>query len=366
MREPSSSLSTERHATTRVRPRRLAVGAALASLVMLASACGSGSGTGSAAGGSDGSVKDKSVVYVGCDNTNAFCAAWNKTFQTDMQKSGVKVRMLLDKFDPATQAQHMNQAVALHPDAIVVGPASEEAIVPALRRADQAGIPVVHVKGSPSDAGAQYVTLSVETNNKALGQFAAQNIVDGLAKEGKKAGNIIALTGTSTQSIVQQRVSAFKAEIAKHPGLEIVAIEDANWDEAKTAQLASQLFAKYDAKGGIQAAYGMADNQAVGIIQAAQQAGMPVGVKDNGLVVTGSNCSLAGSRPSKTVRYMEQARSHPLQKRRLPPRKRSPFSRVSPTRRLSWFVNTALPRRTSKSSSNSAASSRSRWFCCSG
>ena len=34
----------------------------------------------------------------------------------------------------------------------------------------------------------------------------------------------------------------------------------------------------------------MADHMAAGIIQAAQQAGIPVGVEKNGLIVTASNC----------------------------------------------------------------------------
>ena len=38
----------------------------------------------------------------------------------------------------------------------------------------------------------------------------------------------------------------------------------------------------------------MADHQAAGIIEAAQQAGMPVGVDKNGLVVVGSNCFQIG------------------------------------------------------------------------
>jgi len=40
--------------------------------------------------------------------------------------------------------------------------------------------------------------------------------------------------------------------------------------------------------------WGMADYQAVPIVTAAKQAGIPIGVKHNGLVITGSNCFKVG------------------------------------------------------------------------
>ena len=43
----------------------------------------------------------------------------------------------------------------------------------------------------------------------------------------------------------------------------------------------------------------MADNMAIGIIQGAKQAGVPVGVAKKGLVVTGSNCLAVGIKAIK-------------------------------------------------------------------
>ena len=76
----------------------------------------------------------------------------------------------------------------------------------------------------------------------------------------------------------------------RFPQYKIVAVEDTNWDQATSAKVAQQLLSKFASKGGIQGAYGMADNMAVGIIQGAKQAGVPIGVAKKGLVVTGSNC----------------------------------------------------------------------------
>ena len=94
-------------------------------------------------------------------------------------------------------------------------------------------------------------------------------------------------------------MAAFKAYMKKFPQYKIVAIEDANWDQATSAKVAQQLLSKYASQGGIQGAYGMADNMAVGIIQGAKQAGVPIGVAKKGLIVTGSNCLAVGIKAIK-------------------------------------------------------------------
>ena len=121
------------------------------------------------------------------------------------------------------------------------------------------------------------------------------NLVEGMKRAGFKTGNVIALTGTASQNNVTDRMATFKAYMKKFPQYKIVAIEDTNWDQATSAKVAQQLLSKYASKGGIQGAYGMADNMAIGIIQGAKQAGVPVGLsKKNGLIVTGSNCLAVG------------------------------------------------------------------------
>ena len=100
------------------------------------------------------------------------------------------------------------------------------------------------------------------------------NLVEGMKKAGYKTGNVIALTGTASQNNVTDRMATFKAYMKKFPQYKIVAIEDTNWDQATSAKVAQQLLSKYASKGGIQGAYGMADNMAIGIIQGAKQAGV--------------------------------------------------------------------------------------------
>ena len=269
---------------------RIAMAAALA-IGVVAALAPSGSAAGPLAG--------KNVGVIVCTAQNPFCAAWAKTLKSGLEAQGASVTVLTSVFDPSTDAQNMNRLIAQKPDMIIMAPASATAIIPSIVRAKAAGIKIMVALGRLTAAGAKLVDASVLTDDKTLGTFAAQNLVAGLKAAGQTKGNVIAITGTATQLNVTDRMGAFKATMKKYPQYKIVAIQDANWDQATSAKDAQQLISKYASTGGIQGAYGMADNMAVGIISGAQQGGATVGASKKGLVVTGSNCLAVGIKAIK-------------------------------------------------------------------
>lgn len=276
--------------------RILAAGMAVAAMATLA-ACGSSSSTASgssAAGGAGGSASGKKVIMVHCGDVNPWCAVYNKTIIDGLTAAGVQVEYLQDPFDVALEIQNLQTAIAEHPDLILVSPTDDNSLVPSLQQAKAQNVPVIINNSMPADAATDLVTSTINADQASLGTFAAQNIVEGLQAEGLTKGNIIAITGSDATATSGDRMDAFKAELAKTPDFKLVEEKNGNWDPALTGKIASQLFAQYESQGGIQAAYGMADYMANAVIQSAQQAGLPLGVKDKGLIVTGSNCFKVG------------------------------------------------------------------------
>jgi ABC-type sugar transport system substrate-binding protein len=102
------------------------------------------------------------------------------------------------------------------------------------------------------------------------------------------------ITGALQQGPGPRRVAGFKEVAAANPKLEIVAVEDGRWDTATSERLAGQLYARFAAGGGLDAVYGMADNQAVAAIKAADAAGISVGTGPKQLIVLGGNCQKEG------------------------------------------------------------------------
>ena len=253
------------------------------------------SSTSSVSPGQTPSVKGKKVTIVSCAASNPWCAAYNKTVKAKLEDGGARVTLYENAFDPAKQTSDMLQAVSQKPDLIVLQAAAGSApVVPALKKAAAAGVPVMNVDGRVDPAAEGDVAIQVLSDNAKLGGFAAQNLVEGMKEAGYAKGNVMVITGTKSSLITADRMKTFDAYMADYPQYKVVAVEDGNWDPVKTGQIASQLLAKFKSQGGIQGAYGMADYMAIPIAEAAKQAGYKLGAVDGGLIVTGSNCTQAG------------------------------------------------------------------------
>jgi ABC-type sugar transport system substrate-binding protein len=259
------------------------------------SACGSEDGGGSGGGGDEGSAEGKKVTLISCTNENPWCNAFNKNIEQTAAQGGVDTTLLTSNFDSAAQAQQFSQAISQNPDAILVHIADPNAVVPSLLKAQRADVPVIAVDVPVKQDAQELLASTLKPDHFKLGQFAAENIQEGLEKQGVERGNVIAITGTGSQLHVQQRMQAFKTQMEKTPEYKIVEIQDGNWDPIQTGTIGRQLLAKYKNQGGIQGAYGMADYQGAAISRAAKQAGIPLYPEANqGLVVTGSNCAGVG------------------------------------------------------------------------
>jgi ABC-type sugar transport system substrate-binding protein len=258
-------------------------------LTLLTAACGNNGKATSSASGSK-SLNGKTIALVGYGNTNPWGAYFNTVFQNQLSSTGVKI-IDMTTMDPGTQVQKFNQAVAQKPDLVVLSVLDTQAMAVPIRKARAAKVPVLTFDG-PTDPSVAGDVMSVLSDSEKLGEFAAQNIIEGLKAQGRSSGNVIVLTGTKSMLVTQARMKGFAKVMATAPQYKVVEEQDANWDPQLSGTIAQRLLAKYG-RNGVQAAYGMADYMALPIIQAAKQAGFPVGGKD-GLITTGSNCFKAG------------------------------------------------------------------------
>jgi ABC-type sugar transport system substrate-binding protein len=289
---------------SRMRTLRAGLAVSAAGLVLAATGCASSSASSSSsttpassstAGGTSGtaaagSLNGKTIALVGYGDSNPWGAAFNQEFTSQLAPTGVKIIPLTTE-DISTQVQYMAQAIADKPNLIVTALDDTTAMVVPIEQAKDAGIPVLVFDG-PTDPAVANDVMSVLSDNEQLGQYAADNLIQGLRAQGRKSAQIIVLTGTKSMLVTQDRMVGFDKVMSTEPQYHVVAEEDANWDPTLSGTDAQQLLAKYGCSG-VQAAYGMADYMALPIVQAAKQAGCAVGGKE-GMVITGSNCFKAG------------------------------------------------------------------------
>jgi ribose transport system substrate-binding protein len=240
------------------------------------------------------SAEGKRVALLGTSNTNPYIGAWTATFIKSATAAGMKVTNLSSNYDAAIQSQQVDDAIAQKYDIIVMIYVNDQAIIPALTRAKAAGIPVILIVTPLKKEYEGLFTSYVGTNHSELGRLAGESMIKGLMAEGKTKAQIVAVTGAAQQLNVQDRMAAFKAVLAKHPGFELVAAEDGRWNTALSEKITGELLVRFNARGGVDGIFAMADNQATGSIQAVESAGLKLGVANKGIVIVGSNCMKDG------------------------------------------------------------------------
>ncbi len=206
--------------------------------------------------------------YAGNDWSNAQVAGLKQQFAT----MGIKVIAVTDaNFDPNKQVSDIETVLNKKPNIIVSIPTDPVATASAYRKAVAQGVKLVFMDNVPSGfkAGSDYVSV-VSADNYGNGVAAALL----MAKKLNGKGKIGLIYHASDFFVTKQRYEAFKATIAKFPGIQVVSEKGvAGPDFASQANTAAAaMLTQYPNLNGI---WGVWDVPSEGILSAARSAGDP-------------------------------------------------------------------------------------------
>jgi ABC-type sugar transport system substrate-binding protein len=236
----------------------------------------------------------KKIAFLVTSPTHPFIAALSKTFITRANSFGMEVNTVSQHFDAALQAQQVDDAIARKFDVLAIIAGSEQAIIPALSRAKQAGVPVILINSPPRDGSEDLYLSFVGEDHVELGRITGLSVLQALKDGAREGGKVALITGSLQEGVGPRRVAGFREAMKTNPKAQIVSVEDAKWQTDLSERIAGQLFARFAVQGGLDAIYGMADNQAAAIIQAAKSANIALGIEKGKLIVVGSNCLKQG------------------------------------------------------------------------
>jgi len=168
--------------------------------------------------------------------------------------------------DLAGQVALVENAVNRKVAGIVLAPSDPDALIPAIKKAWEAKIPVILIDSAASDAGKAYYQSFLATDNQKAGELCAQALIDKIGTTGKIA--IMSYTAGSGSEI--GRVGGFKKYIESHSKLQIVGTFYSN-SQMGTAlnQTTDVLAANADLKG----LFGANEPTAIGMGRALVQSG---------------------------------------------------------------------------------------------
>ncbi|KRO16202.1 substrate-binding domain-containing protein [Lacticaseibacillus saniviri] len=238
------------------------VGIAAIALVTL-SACGN---TGLDSGkSSDTKVEKKAAkdIKVGVSLStlsNPFFVSVRNGVENLADKKDTKVQVSDAQNDTAKQNNDVEDLIQKKVDVLIVNPVDSSAITPAVKDANDAGIPVITVDRS-SDGG-KVLTL-VASNSTKGGQMAAKFMIDKLGQDAK----IAELQGIPGASATRERGKGF--DDATKGKLDIVSKQTAGFDRAKGLSVTENILQGH---GDIKGIFSQNDEMALGAVQAAKAA----------------------------------------------------------------------------------------------
>ncbi len=169
----------------------------------------------------------------------------------------------------ATQVTQLEDLITKGVDALIVNPMDANAVIPALQKAKDKGIPVILVD-STIEAGHEdlYITY-VGTDNFAAAKLGAETLSTALGGSGK----VLLVRGANGNSVGNARADGFKAGLAA--GVTLVGEQPGDWNNDTAKQVTENMLqANPDVTGIMSCSDVMVD----GILQAIDDAGL-TGIK---------------------------------------------------------------------------------------
>ena len=210
--------------------------------------------------GSQGGAGQK-VYFVAHADATGFTGLLYEGVKSRMQ--GAEVEFLNANGDPNLQIDQLKAAIEEKPAAIVLLAVDGNAVIPAVEKANEAGIPVIATNRDLNGGTFANVASDEAQAGRLQGEYMAKHLPQG--------AKVVYLMGESRQSGAIARWEGFKAAcLDKRPDIQLLAKADANWSEAeglKDMTLWLQIYPQIDAVvcGN--------DNMALGALHALKAAG---------------------------------------------------------------------------------------------
>ena len=167
-------------------------------------------------------------------------------------------------WNPTKQVADVEDLISKDIDLLLFWPVDETSLLPALKKAVEAGIPTVNVgynfMHSPYVMGNAYVDqweMSVEV---------ARRLAESLGGKGR----IFAMLPIAGSSAAVTQLAALQSVLEDYPGIELASIEYGDWNRAKAKQLTENLLQRF---ARIDGAFSPAGQMSMGILEAFDEAG---------------------------------------------------------------------------------------------
>lgn len=194
----------------------------------------------------------------------------------EAKKAGLSITVADAQNDPNRQLSQVENFIEQGVSIILVNPCDSTAIVPAIKAANRAKIPVITVDRG-ADGGE--VVCHIASDNVQGGQMAGEFLAKLIGNKGK----VVELEGIPGTSAARDRGKGFNEVMKKYPNIKIVARQEAGFDRAKGMTVMENIL---QAQPEIDGIFCHNDEMALGALRAIEAAGRLSAIKIVGFDAT--------------------------------------------------------------------------------
>lgn len=205
-----------------------------------------------------------------------------RSFTATMEKAGYKVVVPDSKWDPAKQSTDVDDMIAMKVEMICLVPVDPVAIIPALKKAKESGVPVMTINTEADKSANEYIVGFSGVGCYEQGLVAGELLLEAMNGQ----GNIAVVEGVSGFNACVLYAKALDDTIKKENAqVKILAVQPSNWSPAEATKVAEDYITRFK---NMDAIYAHDDYIAGGVIVALKEAGFKPGqVKIVGIGGTG-------------------------------------------------------------------------------
>jgi ABC-type sugar transport system substrate-binding protein len=209
---------------------------------------------------------DAKLCYVTRTLANEFWGYERDGFESEAKKLGVKYQTFAvnDESSISEQLDKAQSALNQGCTALLASPISATALDTVFKSALDKGVPAIVLNDAKSSVpGVVYIGPDASTIGETAADYIAKQLPDG--------GKVAMIEGDPGSSNAINRGKGFKAGLAKHPNLELVASQTAKWDTNQAKTIANAMLT---ANPDIKAFYSQNDSMAIGVQSAIDAKGL--------------------------------------------------------------------------------------------
>lgn len=209
---------------------------------------------------------DKPVIGVAvADQKSLFYIAAVDGMRAAAEELGYELNVQSANNNSRQQIDQVNNLLVQQIGALIFTSQDSTAAAAGVKAANRAGVPVIAVDQRPESGDGVLATYIATDSVKA-----ARELCTWMFGQMGGEGKIAILKGVLGSTAEQQRTQGCNEALAEHPGIEVVAIQTANWDENEAFKATQNILT---ANPDLDAVFGESDAMSLGAAKAARQAG---------------------------------------------------------------------------------------------